>query len=363
MWRGESLTDLDVLKKRATSHLRDVSYGHRAQSSMAPQEAGKHVPQRNSSQIHRRIVPCGVVKTLRDIESMSEVFRHLADVVRGVALFDFCGWECFNISVEDVLVVEEKFQGSDQSYTVEKRVKISDLDYAKRLGDGQLPPAAICTSTNCFISTEVEGHRYQYWKDAIAEMEDSDTDDEDWMLGPRTPPRPATKEKPREAKLPPFRHNILHDGESVFWLALYLLLTVCVLARRGEDGALVAHGVDAGHQEEQRAFAQKLFARPGCRFHFMRTDGTLLRHVSSLDPRVQRVLRSLDEMRKQIVQTYTVAESKLHRSPHSFVFDDRTWNPRRLLKTMAARFAQISKGLEDDDILMLTEPGARQSFE
>ncbi|GJE95867.1 fungal protein kinase domain-containing protein [Phanerochaete sordida] len=353
MFRGAPLPNLldAIYVRESPLHVKtNVVSSLRVQGAMAPEKAGKKAPPRYSGKIHYRIVYREVGKTLRGVESMSEVFDHLVGVIRGVALLEFCGWIHRDISVGNILVVKEKDQQPDLLY---KHIKIADIEYAKRLDDSQ-QPHGIRTGTIYFMSTEVEAHEYSYRKLIFQAMKPPTSM---WFTQiTKTPPRPTAVELPGP-EIPPFRHNGLHDGESVFWLGLYLLLT-SVLARRGKDGKLVADEADAHYQAAQRAFAWKVFAEPGVRARIMTVEGALLADTANLDPRIQKVLTSLDEMRKQILQTYRVVEGKLHEPPHRLVFDDPEFNPQVMFSAMATRFEQIAAYLKDDDILVLTDADA-----
>lgn len=65
---------------------REVPSEHRSQGTMAVTQTGPRPMPRYSPKIHYRIVYKEVGKTLRDVESMSEVFGHLGQVMIGACL-------------------------------------------------------------------------------------------------------------------------------------------------------------------------------------------------------------------------------------------------------------------------------------
>ena len=105
-----------------------------------------------------------------------------------------------------------------------------------------------------FMSTEVASHEYQYQKNAEVkqvQVKQVPAANSEWFMQPLNPKRPsklAARKAPGNHSTV-FRHDVLHDAESVFWLGSYVLLK-CVFARR--DGTkLAVHPDDDAYQKAQ----------------------------------------------------------------------------------------------------------------
>ena len=170
-----------------------------------------------------------------------------------------------------------------------------------------------------FMSTEVESHRYLYWKDKVQARPSAASNWRDRTarrldkgkapaVRSRTPPPKSTKDPLKNAN---FRHNPIHDIESVFWLSLYILL-VCIIIR-DPKGSEKEHNA---YMRAQRKLSYELFCNPVFRREVMAGDGLLTQGSANLYPQVGRAILMLDEVRKQIVQFYREAEENLHEEPH-----------------------------------------------
>ena len=79
---------------------------------------------------------------------------------------------------------------------------------------------------------------------------DASDDDDDIPILPTV----TTESKAQTPPLP-FRHNPLHDLESVFWLAMYMLLAGTLI----HAGDSLKHKVIEAHNEAQQKLAEALF--------------------------------------------------------------------------------------------------------
>ena len=169
------------------------------------------------------------------------------------------------------------------------------------------------------MSTEVESHRYLYWKNKMRIRSSATPNWRDRTAKhlnkgkasaarPRTPPSEATAGPLKNIN---FRHNPIHDIESVFWLALYILL-VCIIIRPEK----VSEKDHNAYVKAQRKFSYELFCNPVFRREIMAGDGLLTQFPGALYPQVERAIMILDEVRMQIVQFYRKAEENLHQEPH-----------------------------------------------
>lgn len=213
------------------------------------------------------------------------------------------------------------------------------------------------------MSTEVEEHRYQHWKRPNVERR---AQRDDWMelvekrsmakLRPLSTPTKKTNDSTQK-DLAPFRHNVLHDMESAWWLALYLVLN-CVLARRDKKGRLSVCEADLPYQQAQQQLASDIFMKTAQRKDIMTVDGFLgeKKNIGGLDLRVQGVLLALNDLRDIIHSAYVEAERFLHKEPHQPDFEAASLlGNEGLFATMSMSFLEIAATLDENDIFVTTD--------
>lgn len=165
-----------------------------------------------------------------------------------------------------------------------------------------------------FMSVEVDAHQYLYLEQlsrthAHAEVDVLDlVDTEEEPEDTSNLDAVATimeKLKANEETLVPFRYNLLHDMESLLWLALFLLVASTT--------------VDAGKRfpeitEGERAAQHQLAANLFCDIAFRRgvmQSGTLKSCVSPLHPRIAGMVLELETIRSYLTNAFIETEQDL----------------------------------------------------
>jgi hypothetical protein len=172
--------------------------------------------------------------------------------------------------------------------------------------------------TPYFMSTEVEAHQYLYLKHDTMD-EDVSNIDYDWLFKTHDEELRSSKiathlppVKPQHSVIP-FRHNGLHDIESLLWVALYILLACTLIEPEAKEELQVY----SQYMKAQRNLAFHVFCNSAFRLRL--TCGNshdLLDASKSLHPRVCEVLVALDKLRERIVAMYKRAEADLLEEPH-----------------------------------------------
>ncbi|EKM48867.1 uncharacterized protein PHACADRAFT_108066, partial [Phanerochaete carnosa HHB-10118-sp] len=278
-----------------------------------------------SHKVHHRTVFKDAGKDLLEVDTLVDVYCRDRG---GLDILHSANWVHRDISYGNILVVKGK-------------AKITDLEYAKETSDLGAHHG-VRTGTPYFMSEEVRASRYNYipakprntrfTKTSVADrlqrtMRDHETipphvQTSQQESGPRTVPKSA----PNEAADPTlslldttrpnriiFRHNPLHDYESVLWLLLFVLLVSeyenSELNERGE------RKYDAqtfqGFMDAQRALAWNLFCEPDHRMAVMTTTKYLAGQTDSLHPTVAKIICELDFMCSDLVGAFKDAEKDL----------------------------------------------------
>ncbi|KAH7917446.1 hypothetical protein BV22DRAFT_979439, partial [Leucogyrophana mollusca] len=97
--------------------------------------------------IHCRVIFGEVCEPTSSLELLSAVFQTLCDGAAALQILHDAGWVHRDVSVGNVL----RYEG---------RGKLSDLEYAKKVGSGL--GHDVCTGTVNFMACEVEGQRYLF---------------------------------------------------------------------------------------------------------------------------------------------------------------------------------------------------------
>lgn len=127
------------------------------------------------------------------------------------------------------------------------------------------------------------------------------------------PVQPRTEAPPDT----PFRYNPLHDLESIFWLALYLLLTGRLIDV-GEGGTEVT----TEHRRAQHQLSNILFRDLAFRMTIMR-PGVLQSHLTNLHPRIAEIAKLLDGVRSRLTSAFVKSEENL-KEPIPFTVAEST---------------------------------------
>ena len=103
-----------------------------------------------------------------------------------------------------------------------------------------------------------------------------------------------------------WKYNPLHDLESVFWVALYLLLVSELVS----DGERLPETLQK-YTRRHNALAVKLFNNGTVRMVVMQSSTGLQNYLVSLHPGIDAIARHLDDMRSCLVAAFQAAEKDL----------------------------------------------------
>ncbi|EKM53007.1 uncharacterized protein PHACADRAFT_124468 [Phanerochaete carnosa HHB-10118-sp] len=262
-----------------------------------------------AAKTHHRVVFKGVGKSIVEVESMEEAFRHLRRAVLVLCCLHECGWVHRDISSGNILVVG-------------KNVVISDVEYAKRMSDTTVH-TGVRTGTAFFMPVEIDNHGYLFDSEDAAE-DDSPVDyelafAELELPTDRTPSASATPPAIMQVSMslaqdsqpqpPPalFQHNYLHDLESHLWLSLYVL--ICGKIR---DSFQDRPEVDFNACMQRHGdLAVNLFCDRRFRLAVMTSSSKLKTELWGLLPQIMAIAPELDQVRTLIATRYRQFEHDL----------------------------------------------------
>ncbi|KAH7904218.1 hypothetical protein BJ138DRAFT_1019438, partial [Hygrophoropsis aurantiaca] len=216
--------------------------------------------------IHFRIVFDEVCEPTYKLDMLAVVFSILYDAAQVFKILHNVGWVHRDVSIGNVLY----FNG---------RVKLSDLEYAKKMGTDS--GHEVCTGTVNFMACEIEGQRYLFYK-TDAELKEKYVPAEAAGLDITCPSRPE------------FSFNPLHDLEALCWIAVWILF----------------YHIDKdnpGYSARQRIGYDTLF--PGIitrQTHLSALTSRL--ETEALPERFRDVCAGLELLRQQLVGRYRDAE-------------------------------------------------------
>ena len=107
--------------------------------------------------------------------------------------------------------------------------------------------------------------------------------------------------------MPPFIYNALHDMESIWWLALFLVLAG-LLIDTGLEGPIITEA----QRDEQYRLAENLFCDPGFRLKTLLCSGLTTR-LAFLHPRIKAICQVLETMHAQLCFAFREVEKGLER--------------------------------------------------
>lgn len=204
-----------------------------------------------------------------------------------------------------------------------------------------------------FMSVEVHGHEYHYAEDDGQRVPDVT------LLNPMalfraslTAANPGATERLRirveeletsEKNSVPFRYNPLHDMESLWWVALFLLLTG-TLVDAGPDSADITNG----HKVAQQRLSEQLFCDTTFRVNTFSSKRGLRSHLIPLHPRVKEIGAQLEEIRFYLILAFRQAEKNMTK-PIPFAL------PPSLYQTIQNLLIDIIESLASDNVLVAVD--------
>ena len=196
------------------------------------------------------------------------------------------------------------------------------------------------------MALEVRAHRYLFPRQRKARpvLEEDDLFAELGRPGAEPQSHATTSSHPTEVEsMPPFIYNALHDMESIWWLALFLVLAGLLI-----DTGLKEPIITEAQRDEQYQLAEDLFCDPEFRmatlFAGLSNQPTRL---ASLHPRITRICRMLETLRSGLLSTFYKVEEGLERSvPFSAA--------RPVCYIFKKKFKEIASTLTGDSDIRIT---------
>lgn len=151
-----------------------------------------------------------------------------------------------------------------------------------------------------------------------------------------------------------FKHNPLHDLESVLWLALYLLLCTMLHLEKPLD---MPDEVWQMHADAKDEVAALLFHDGKKRISFITSDSTFMSMTIRLHPRIRGICSALEKLRSLLSSAYKFAESEpenrlkfrqILRVTMAVPFSREGTLPKPLHHAFAHVFRKISRDLARD---------------
>ncbi|KAK7042943.1 hypothetical protein VNI00_008680 [Paramarasmius palmivorus] len=164
--------------------------------------------------------------------------------------------------------------------------KLIDLEYAKRIDDPNYHKE-VKTGTPHFIASEVEEGQYLFIPENLMPRPPG---------GYRSMPTVAKRESPHAF----FRHNCLHDIESLFWIFVYVLFSTFPTER------------PINSLDTRRIIFQQLFPHPNYgpqRFRFLSKDVTRSDYIKELPSEFRKAGEGLADVAGALAYRYTAMEA------------------------------------------------------
>ncbi|KDN33534.1 hypothetical protein RSAG8_13375, partial [Rhizoctonia solani AG-8 WAC10335] len=144
---------------------------------------------------HYRIVFKEIGKPVHDLRNWTDVFTAIQGGWEGLHAMNLCGYVHRDVSSGNILLVPA-------SGSFGQRGVIMDLEYAKKTDDTSAPHD-VKTGTTAFMATEVAFMKHYRLRDVH---------------------KASSRSKHKSGLTPPpFRHNPLHDMESIWWLCVWMM--------------------------------------------------------------------------------------------------------------------------------------------
>lgn len=104
----------------------------------------------------------------------------------------------------------------------------------------------------------------------------------------------------------PFRYNVLHDLESLWWVAVFFIFKTQVVDTSKDADAQALPVSDA-----QRVSAEQLFHDRNERLSVMTDTGVFALHIRNIHPTLQPLAEQLETLRRSLIKAYKKAEKDL----------------------------------------------------
>uniref|UniRef100_A0A0W0GAC5 Protein kinase domain-containing protein n=1 Tax=Moniliophthora roreri TaxID=221103 RepID=A0A0W0GAC5_MONRR len=174
---------------------------------------------------------------LQDVRNLRTVVTCIGKASTGLSIMFSAGMVHRDISTGNLLVSE---------VDGELGCKITDLEYAKKVGASSQSPQDIKTGTPYFMALEIWRGKYLFRPERPTDSDETSDDENFVSTLKRRGARPDART--------PVRYNFLHDLESLFWILVYFLLIMHpVNGKVGADGE-----VNAGNNVNELVISHRM---------------------------------------------------------------------------------------------------------
>uniref|UniRef100_A0A0W0F072 Protein kinase domain-containing protein n=1 Tax=Moniliophthora roreri TaxID=221103 RepID=A0A0W0F072_MONRR len=219
----------------------------------------------------------------------------------------------------------------------ELRCKITDLEYAKKVGESSRSPQDVKTGTPFFMALEIEAGNYLFssQKETFPESE--------ILLDPSNLLRSvlaneSTRDKTDTPSL--VRYNYLHDLESLFWILMYFLF---IMHPEDDelDEAIISHRMRKFRKLFPSSLGFEDFPYNGARIEFLRGNaGVQLEFASSVPERFRVTLQFATFIAKFLKKEYERVEAS-----SQLTTDKYSSEPYKLLHSYLDVLASAKEGV------------------
>ncbi|CAE7103402.1 unnamed protein product [Rhizoctonia solani] len=237
------------------------------------------------SRQHYQIVFEELGEPVHKLRKFTEIFTAIQGGWEGLYAMHLCGYMHRDVSSGNILLVPA-------SGELPQRGIIMDLEYAKWIDDTSAPHD-VKTGTASFMATEVQCTKHIRLGTLRAAKYDTVE-----AARARLESTPEHGELPKSKPLPVFRHNPLHDMESIWWLCVWILFYL----------------VPAGHAaKEQSHNFKKVFHDKDSKQEFIRSRNTFDKWTAHLlrMPRFARLMYEwLGVLNSHFILSYVQQDAK-----------------------------------------------------
>ncbi|KAI0345467.1 hypothetical protein BDW22DRAFT_877798 [Trametopsis cervina] len=244
---------------------------------------------------HRhRIVLAEMGPTIESLTSVCDIFQAGAQAALALRALHSTGWLHRDISSGNILIVDGT-------------VKLTDLEYAKNMMNSHSERSG----TANFMALEVHDHEYIFLpREQVPILpKPAQRGDPTLKVVGRRPPNPrapmpdAIDRDISEAA--PFKHNPLHDIESLWWLLVFLTMTREV------------EGSDLRTFKDQYRYYSSIFADQFKRNRALTHPRTFIAGKRHIHPSMDKAMAVLEYARIAITNAYCEAEKNVKRIDHT----------------------------------------------
>ncbi|KAJ3552851.1 hypothetical protein NM688_g3934 [Phlebia brevispora] len=264
----------------------------------SPDRRPKAIPSYHKK-THYRIVFKEVGKTLQSEKSLVQVYDSLSQVAHGLHALHASGWVHRDISSTNILIV------GDQT-------KLTDFEYAKKIGDTTVHN--VRSGTYFYHAVEIDYHEYMFRPVTSRQGEESTPKDTATRPGGLSAFMAQTEllrnrnssgqSKATTAKGTEFVYQPAHDVESTWWNGVDFAINREIVSVGGQD----PEPRTEQQRDEQERFAAALFHTLSGRDLALRAEGNFMKNAQCLHPSLAICVQELEEIRDELVLTYTKAE-------------------------------------------------------